>query len=145
MKYFQNFVKVVREDQIPKNEFLRDISIQRVRSPKKWKHKPPGKAIQFELHLSSKCLEMMNYFQKSWYFHEIFMGFWFFNSNGDIRRKLKKSALAGCDCSTSSAGWRFTAGSTYRTAVFLKRPAPAKIYDVGREYFDSNDTLHSSY
>ena len=27
----------------------------------------------------------------------------------------------------------------------LKRPAPAKIYDVGREYFDLIDTLYLSY
>ena len=61
---------------------------------------------------------------------------------------FKNERLNVADCSTSSRrkpGWRFTAGSTYRTAVFLKRPAPAKIYDVGREYLDLNDTLHLSY
>ena len=53
-----------------------------------------------------------------------------------------------CSCSTSSrAGTRLTVHRVlpYRTAVFLKRPVPAQIRNVGREYSYLNDTLHLSY
>ena len=32
-----------------------------------------------------------------------------------------------------------------RLDMFLKRPDPAKIRKIGREYFDLSDTLHFSY
>ena len=86
--------------------------------------------------------------KKSWNVQWNLNAFEYFNFNCFRRRELLKWTSNVVNCSTSSQrkqDWRFVAGSTYRTAVFLKRPASAKIYDVGREYSDLNDTLHLRY
>ena len=54
-------------------------------------------------------------------------------------------SMMGCKCwfcSTSSRrkpGWRFTAGSTYRTAVNWRHLGPAKIHDNGRYFYVFRD------
>ena len=144
-QYLQNFVEVVRNTKSKIHRFSRDLPSQSIQISHRMKAQT--KPIRFRLCLSWRCLKMLNYFQKSWNFMEfrwfLILQFEWITKKGTSKNELFNVA----DCSTSSRrkpGWRFTAGSTYRTAVFLKRPAPAKIYDVGREYFDF-DTLLFSY
>ena len=146
-EYFQNFQKIhskwrnpgnFKNEQLPKQEHILSFIFCHYQLLKSTRPQFPAR-LCFHEHVK-KCVI---FFKIQNFFHKLVSSA-IFKLNSSRRRK-SKTLIRCVDCSTSSRrkpGWRFTAGSTYRIAVFLKRPAPAKIYDIGREYFNLNDTLH---